>query len=371
MRLGSFRFTLQEAGGAMGDFGTLFPLALGYIVVCGMDPVGLLVMMGLANIATGLAYRLPMPIEPMKAIAVAAIAQGWEPATIHAAGFATGLLWLLFSLTGLTALLARLTPPGVTRGIQVALGILLGAEALKFITGAWLPGAGALAVILLLRRSRYFPPALVLILSGLGIMALQGVLGDVRLEPPRLPSFRLPSPDASWDGMVRGGFAQLGLTAANAIIATTALISRYWPERVVKPRSAALSTGLMNLVSPLFGGMPMCHGSGGLAAQYAFGARTGGANLIEGTLEILLGIFLGTTVAVLFGAFPMAILGAMMLAVGYKLVLFAREERFDASCIPFLVTVAASLLGNMAVGLLAGLCSSHLLARWTRKGRTP
>jgi sulfate permease, SulP family len=49
----------------MGDFGTLLPLAVGYIAVCGLDPAGLLVMMGVANIVTGLVYRLPMPIESM------------------------------------------------------------------------------------------------------------------------------------------------------------------------------------------------------------------------------------------------------------------------------------------------------------------
>ena len=82
MKIGSFEFNLREFAGSLGDLGTLFPLAVGYIAVCGMDPTGMLVMMGAANIATGLIYKLPMPIEPMKVLAVMAIAQLWRPSLI-------------------------------------------------------------------------------------------------------------------------------------------------------------------------------------------------------------------------------------------------------------------------------------------------
>ena len=90
MKIGPFEFSLRELSGAMGDFGTLFPLAIGYIAVCGLNPAGLLVTMGLANIITGIVYRLPMPIEPMKVLAVVAIAQQWPPSLIYASGLGTG-----------------------------------------------------------------------------------------------------------------------------------------------------------------------------------------------------------------------------------------------------------------------------------------
>lgn len=364
MGVSAHRFSISEAAGALGDLGTLFPLALGYIVICGMDPTGVLVMMGLANIVTGLAYRLPMPIEPMKVIAVVAIAQGWDPGTIHATGLATGLIWVLLSLSGLVTLIARVTPREVTLGIQVALGILLSVEALKLLSSWWLLGIVSLALILILRKSKALPAAIVLVAGGLVLMAVRGGLSGLSLQNPRLPSFALPAPALAWRGMTGAGFAQLGLTAANAVIATTALISRYWPGRMVRERTVALSTGLMNIVSPLFGGMPMCHGSGGLAGQYAFGARTGGANIIEGTLEVMAGVLLGGTITVVFLGFPVAILGAMMLLVGAKLALFARETPRDAAAATFLVTVAASLLVNMAAGLAIGLLSSVLMKRF-------
>ena len=115
MKINSFEFNLRELAGSMGDFGTLFPLAIGYIYVCGLNPSGLLVMMGLANIATGLIYRLPMPIEPMKVLAVVAIAQGWTPSMVYASGFGMGVIWIIFAVTGLVSWMAKVTPPSVVR----------------------------------------------------------------------------------------------------------------------------------------------------------------------------------------------------------------------------------------------------------------
>lgn len=347
----------------MGDFGTLFPLAMGYIVVCGMDPTGILLVMGLANITTGLVFRLPMPVEPMKVIAVVAIAQGWNPATIHSTGFATGIIWVVLAVSGLIGLLARSTPREVTRGIQVALGVMLCVEALKLASSWWLLGACSAMVILLLGKSRFFPAALVLVALGLGVMAFDGSISQIRLQGPTLPWVAFPSLSEAWQGMLAAGFAQLGLTAANAVIATSALISRYWPDRIVSGKSIALSTGIMNIISPLLGGMPMCHGSGGLAGQHAFGARTGGANIIEGVIEISLGILLGGTITALFMGFPEAILGAMMLVVGIRLTLFTRETPLDGRAFVFLTTVLVSVFTNMAFGLASGLLSSLILKK--------
>lgn len=353
----------------MGDFGTLFPLAMGYIVVCGMDPTGILVVMGLANITTGLVFRLPMPVEPMKVIAVVAIAQGWNPATVHATGFTTGIIWVVLGVSGLIGLLARSTPQEVTRGIQVALGLKLCAEALRLVSSWWLMGAFSLVAILLLGRSRFFPAALVLVALGLGVMVFDGSMSEIRFQGPELPWVAFPSLSEAWKGMIAAGFAQLGLTAANAIIATSALISRYWPGRSVSEKRISLSTGIMNIASPLLGGMPMCHGSGGLAGQYAFGARTGGANIIEGAIEIALGILLGGTITVLFMGFPKAILGAMMLVVGIKLTLFARETPLNRRAFVFLTTLFVSVLTNMAFGLASGLLSSVVLKKINVKNR--
>ncbi len=73
-------------------------------------------------------------------------------------------------------------------------------------------------------------------------------------------------------------------------------------------KQLSINMGVMNVFTPFFGGMPLCHGAGGLAGQYYFGARTGGTNIIEGIIEISMGLFLGASIAMLFANFPIAII---------------------------------------------------------------
>ncbi len=366
MRIGSFEFNLRELAGSMGDFGTLFPLAIGYIALCGMDPAGLLIMMGLANIVSGLVFRLPMPIEPMKVLAVVAIAEQWEPSLIYASAFAMGLVWIVFTFVGIMDWIGRVTPKSVVRGIQTALGIMLAIQGIEMFASWWALGVVSLVIVVVFRKNRYAPAAILLILLGLVVMGFKGQLHMVAPPSLTLPSITVFSPIEVWESMVRGGFAQIPLTATNAIIACAALIAHYWPERSVAERRLSLSHGVMNLIVPFFGGMPMCHGAGGLAGQYYFGARTGGANIIEGLIEIALGLFLAGSIAALFAAFPEAILGAMMFLVGIELVKFARDLRANRDLLPLGATVAGALIFNMAVGFIFGMLAHYLVLRSIR-----
>lgn len=178
MRIKDFEFNLRELAGSMGDFGTLFPLAIGYFAVCGLNPTGLLVMMGLANIVTGVIYHLPMPIEPKKVLAVVAITQRWPPSLIYATGFGTGVIWLILAFTGLIQKMATLTPRGVVRGIQVALGVMLAIEGFKMVATGWVLGVISVVIVIVLRQSRYAPAAIVLMILGIVTMAFRGELRD-------------------------------------------------------------------------------------------------------------------------------------------------------------------------------------------------
>ena len=361
MRIGEFEFSLRELAGSMGDLGTLLPLAVGYVTVCGLDPTGLLVAIGLANVATGLVYRLPMPLEPMKVLAVMAVADAWVPEKVYAAGFAMGAVWLLMGLTGAMTHVARWTPKTVVRGIQLSLGVLLAGKGLEMVSGWWVLGLASLLLVLLLREYRYAPAALVLVGLGIVIMGLRGDLAALGTPHLSLPPLIGINPRLVWPALRDGGLAQIPLTATNAVIATSVLISEYWPHRRVTERQLSFNMGVMNLAAPFFGGMPMCHGAGGLAGQHYFGARTGGANIIEGTIEIGLGLLLGGSIATLFASFPAAVVGAMMLMVGVELFKFARKLRFDKNLLPVAATVAGSVAVNMAVGFIAGIILHYLL----------
>ena len=354
----AIEFNLRELAGSMGDFGTLFPLAIGYVAVNGLNPAGLFIMLGLTNIALGLIYRLPMPLQPKKVIAVAAIAQQWPPSLIYASGFGLGLIWFMLILTGLLRKIIEITPVFVVRGIQLALGIMLAWQALRMMRPVPLLGLLAIIIVLVLRENRNAPAAIVLMALGVGIMAWQGTLqGNLELAFT-LPPVTMPRLGDIWRAMLLGGFAQIPLSITNAVIATAALIRDYFPERAVSERKLMLNMGWMNVIASFFGGMPMCHGAGGLAGQYYFGARTGGTPILEGLIEVSIGLFLSRSIANIMAAFPMPLVGGMMFLVGIQLsqaVVKLRGWKLGVC----LVTAVVSVASNMAVGFLAGLALAY------------
>lgn len=361
MKIKSFEFNLRELAGSMGDFGTLLPLAIGYIVVCGLKPAGFLVMMGLCNIVTGLIYRLPIPIEPMKIIAIVAIAQKWTPSMVYASGFGMGLIWIILAITGIIEWLAQITPNSVIRGVQVTLGILLMMESYKMISTFWLIGIVSILIVILFRQSRYTPAVIILIFIGMGIMFFKGQFAQINPPSTTFPAFTSFSLKEVWQTLLLAGFAQVPLTATNATISTSSLIKTYWPEKNVPARKLAWNQGIMNVILPFLGGMPTCHGAGGLVGQYYFGARTGGANILEGLIEIFLGLFFSTSIASLFSVFPIAIIGAMMFMVGFELLKFAKEVKTTDNVISMVITILIALSTNMFFGFLSGIISHYLM----------
>lgn len=162
-------------------------------------------------------------------------------------------------------------------------------------------------------------------------------------------------------GFLLAGIAQIPLTLTNAVVGTTALIKEYFPKKEVKPRSLILNMDFMNVFTSFFRGMLLCHGSGGLASQYFYGARTGGALLMEGTLEIFLGLFLAGSVGTIFRVFPLAVLGAMLLFAGIELGRIAFKIKGKKEIFIMLVIGMTSAITNLAVGFLVGLVLYLLL----------
>ena len=362
-----FEFNLRELAGSMGDFGTLFPLAVGLIAINRMDPTALFVMMGLTNIALGLIYRLPMPVEPKKVISVAAIGQVWPAQMVVASGLGMGVIWLVLAATGLMRRVVAITPVSLVRGIQLALGIILGAESIRLMSPEPWWGILAIIIILLLRKSRFAPAAIVIIALGLGLMALRGDLLPNLQFGIGLPRFAIPALSDVWDALVLAGFAQIPLTLTNATMATCIVIKDLFPEKPVSETKLLVNQGFINIASSLFGGMPMCHGSQGLVGQYYYGARTGGTNILEGLIEIGLGVFLGASLLAILTAFPMALIGGMMFMVGIQLALPMRPlRRWDLGLA--LVTAFFSVIINMAVGFVIGLLAAAILRELSRRG---
>jgi MFS superfamily sulfate permease-like transporter len=358
-----YEFNLRELAGSMGDFGTLFPLAVSYIAINGLDPAGLFVMLGLTNIALGLIYRLPMPLQPKKIIAVTAITQQWQPSLIYASGFGLGILWIILSISGLLKKLVQITPDFLVRGVQLALALTLGWQALQWMQPAPLLGIAAIVIVLALRQNRYAPAAIVLMVVGFAMVALEGNIP--RLQPAfTLPPVSLPRWQDIWQAMLLAGFAQIPLSITNAVIAPAAMIRDFFPKKAMEERKLMLNMGVMNAIGSLFSGIPICHGAGGLAGQYYFGARTGGASIMEGLIELAIGLFLSQSIADILTHFPMALIAGMMLMVAIQLALPIRKLKGVELGLA-IGSAVISVITNIGIGFLAGLAVTYAL-RWLR-----
>jgi MFS superfamily sulfate permease-like transporter len=230
----------------------------------------------------------------------------------------------------------------------------------------WLLAILSILIVIACRKSRHVPAALILLFLAAIIIWLNN---DTPLAMQ--PAFRLPSVahidlERILEAMLQAGFAQIPLTAANAVIATAALARSYWPDSPITEKKLSLSIGLINMAAPLTGGIPVCHGAGGLAAQYAFGARTCGTKIIEGSIMLALGLLLAGNIADLLTAFPEAVLGVMLLVPAFELLKPATALRSRTDLALLAVTVLSALLVNMALGFLLGITWYYAQKRLTK-----
>jgi hypothetical protein len=373
-----FRFDRLEFAGALGDIGTLVPFLVAYIFLAGVEPSGMLVAFGLAMIASGLWYRTPFPVQPMKAIGAAATTQvshsvALTPGAIHAAGLVTGLTWLFLSFTGLARRPALLMAPPIAQGIVLGLGISFMLDEARFAAQGWILGAAGLAVALLLAGSRRLPAMLVLL--GGSAYALANDAGlRVALSAVHVawtwPTFALSS--VSWEQVLAGtlllALPQLPLTLGNAVVAVVQQNNARFPGRPTTEKEVAATTGFMNVAGSLIGGVPMCHGAGGLAGQVRFGARSGTAPVILGTLLLLLGLCLSSSVAVLLQGFPVPLLGVVLFLAGAELALGSEGGEVQDGGMRFVTLSVAGLAAwNVGAAFAYGVLVHAALRRgWIR-----
>lgn len=368
------RYDRMEWAGAFGDLGTLIPFVVAYISMVGMEPFGILFAFGCTLIVCGVYYRTPMPVQPMKAAGAVAATQAAQtavitPAAVLGAGLATGIVWLLLGLSGAARRVAALVPRCVVIGIVLGLGMAFMIEGIKMMATNWWIAAIGLTGTMLLLANRVLPAMFLLLVFG----AVCGLALDTSLWAKvaaitidfRAPSFAL-SELTLHDFMLGAVFLalpQLPLTLGNAIIATTEENNRLFPDRSVNENKLSTSTGLLNLFGASVGGIPMCHGAGGLAGHVAFGARTGGSTVILGLILLAMALFLSGSIQTLLSILPAAVLGVILFLTGAQLALgscdFSRNkgERFIT-----LIT-AAFCIWNVGIGFVVGIVGAWIEKR--------
>jgi SulP family sulfate permease len=381
-----YKFNRLEFAGSLGDLGTLLPLAIGMIVVCGLHPSGLFFAVGLSYLLTGFYYGIPVPVQPMKVIGAYAVAMGLSASQVLASGALMGLFLLLIGGTGAVTLIGKYTPKSVIRGVQLSTGILLFVQGVKFLLGTSsfqvlqgsaepylrlqnlgpvpfgiVTGIAGIIVTLLFLNNKRLPAGLLVVSGGVVLGLVFGThegFEQFRLGlhfPPFLPYGMTTSVDLSFALLVLV-LPQIPMTLGNAVIANADLSREYFgkdSERVTH-RALCVSQALANFLSFLVGGMPLCHGAGGLAAQYRFGARTAGSNIMIGSIFLILALFLGKHSLALIYLLPLSVLGVLLIFAGAQLALTIIDLRGEKELFVALAVLGITLATNLAAGFIVG-----------------
>ncbi len=389
MRIGPYALTRSEVSGAFADLGVLIPLEAALIAVNGINPTSTLLGVGIAYIAAGWYFRLPMPVQPLKAFSAIAIAQAVTPSVIAAGALLMSLAMFLLAATRGVEYLTRVISLPVVRGVQFALGLVLIRSAVKmvlskpFLIGGegqryldiggldvsvgLLVGIGSLVLLLLFLWRPWLPGAAVVAVGGVLVGLLLGD-GEAHLTFGPVPMSLAWPPLADFEtALVMLVIPQLPLTLTNSVVATVDTARTYFgPDSArVTPVRTSLSIAAGNLWAGLVGGLPMCHGSGGLTAHYRTGARTPVATTVIGLVLILVALLFGLSALDVRSLMPYAVLGALLIYVGAQHLLLGLK----VSSLPHLAVVGLVGLvvlmpfGNMAVGAGAGL-AAYWLTRW-------
>lgn len=358
------KFNRQELSGSFGDIGTDFPLIVAMIIAAGLHTPSVLIVFGLMQIFTGVVYKMPMPVQPLKAMAAIVIAQQIGGSVLLGAGLSIGIVMLLLTVTGILTKITEIIPKAVIRGIQLGLGLNLAMLAFK----KYIPDRGiegyilallAFTIIILLIDNKKYPASIIVLALGVvfaffmgnSSFEFQSALGF------NLPQTHLPSIEDIYKGFLLLALPQIPLSLGNSIVATKQVANDLFPERSkISIKKIGLTYSVMNLLIPFFSGIPSCHGSGGMVGHYTFGGRTGGSVIIYGLFYIMIGLLFGNGFDFIIKMFPLPILGVILMFEGLSLMLLVKDMVNEQKGF-----VIALLVGIIAAGLPYGFVISILI----------
>jgi MFS superfamily sulfate permease-like transporter len=345
------RISRRELTGALGDSVTVLPVVVAVAALTDLSLARLLLGFAAFQVVWGLYYGLPVSVEPMKALAALVIAGGLGTEGLVVAGLAAGAVLVALGATDTLARVEAFVGRPVVRGVQLAVGLVLLETSVQLSLDGPVYALAALAVVgASVAAGRRRVSALLVLALGVGV-----ALATTGVPTPRIPALEVTLPTAAGVTASAAGAtaAQLAMTVGNAAVATSLLLSDYY-DADISADDLATSMGVMNLLALPFGAMPMCHGSGGVAGKYAFGARTAGSNLLLGAL---FGVAAVVGVGVV-AAFPLAMLGVILAVVAVELC----RTGLDTENLPLAVGVGLlGLVTNIGVAFVVGVAVHRIL----------
>jgi hypothetical protein len=360
-----------EVAGSLGDLGTF----LSDIVALSNGPHGrypapasFVFFSGIWSVFAGVVYDIPIPVQPMHTVVAVSLTEGLSYPEIVCSGLWLGLFFLVLGATGLVGVLRRAIPLPVVRGLQLGLGLKLVGTGLAMLrSSSWIDtshnlnghllGSLSVAIALLCYQQTKVPASLVLFVLGCLGAAWSRPALTLGLQLPTQPPPAI-SADAAWRALYRAALPQLPVTLLNAVVSTAKLSEDLYPRRPASVRKLSISIAAMNLSCCLWGAFPSCHGCGGLAAQHAFGARTGSSLAMIGLCKALTAVALGPSLLAAFEAFPSSVLGVLLAVSGVELAACCRDMRTKPEAAVMLVGAGCGLQLGTGIGFLAAAAAA-------------
>lgn len=363
------RFGLSEWSGAMGDLGTTLPLAFALIYINGFPVERIFLLWGLAYVVSGWFYRVPVSIQPLKAMAVIAIAAGYSTEFLSSTALYYGILFILLSATGIIRWLAKWFSEALVRGIQLGIGLILAQKAfqLTYNNGLYLTREAAaplinilllIAVILLLWYAQYKKgkPLILLLLLGAGVLTFaSGVSLKTAAYHGTPVAFTPPQLSLLLNSLIFLMIPQLPLTLGNAVFAASDACHLFWKKRSkrVNPTRLGFSIGAGNVIIGLLGGFPICHGAGGIAGHAQFGGKTGGTTIIIGSIFVAAAFIKPLSSFLLY--IPIPILGGLLAFESWRLISLIKKVPGKIELfISVLVGLLSFATGNLTIAIIIG-----------------
>ena len=333
-------FFIKELNGSLGDIGVLFPIAIG-LSKLGLNINIVLLLVGVAYILNAIIYRLPVSVQPMKGISSIVLASKLNPIIVPFSALLMSLC--LFVLNKFKVFTNFRLSEFFIRGIQFGTGLLLLIAAIKLLNIKLLNNKfttdlimnfriyeilifSLILVIGLLTRW-IIPSILALLIIGIVMSLKNGVNNNFELINltellQYIKLIHLNILDNIWGILVVSLMIiliQLPITIANAVYASSKTINDLY-NTVVPESKIAYTCYTYNFFIGLLGGVPVCHGSGGITAHYVAGGKTMLTPLLIGLICISLSLINGIQQVIIY--FPNSILAILLAFVGFKHMLF-------------------------------------------------
>lgn len=388
-----YRFNRLEIAGSFGDLGALLPISIGMIMLNGLNPFGIFFSIGLFYILAGAYYGVTVPVQPMKVISAYALATALSPSEIAASALLMAVFLFFMGITGFITHIGKFVPKSVIRGVQLATGTLLMAGGVRFVVGTSiyqlgqgasepyltiqsvlslpvgiLIGAISAIITLLFLANKKAPAGIIVILFGLTTGLFLGTHEgfntiSLKFNLPEILPFGIPTSADFSLALLMLVLPQLPMTIGNAVVANADLSKQYFSNKSAKvtPKALCISMALANCLCFLIGGMPLCHGAGGLASHYAFGARTAGSNMVIGSIFILLAIFLGSHAVTFIQLIPFSVMGVLLFFAGSQLALTIMDMSDRKEFFVIFAILGITLVTNLAIAFGIGITLAYLL----------